>query len=216
MALLLPQGIGHSTHVGVKHWDAERIAHAIDHDKIALTEPQVALLRSTNSLTVADIISEDQLVAAGLPNEFEIETAYNLITTSGLTFLSGRITGSTSINPLSAGYTRIGVGDSSTAAAVGQTDLQAATNKYWKQIVASGYPSISGGVIQWQSAFGSGVANFVWNEWAIDNGGTGTAGGTANDNSTVSSTLFFNRAVASLGTKVSGTTATITVTITET
>ena len=90
------------------------------------------------------------------------------------------------------------------------------SNKYWKQIVASGYPSISGGVIQWQSAFGSGVANFAWNEWAIDNGGTGTAGGTANDNSTVSSTLFFNRAVASLGTKASGTTATITVTITET
>jgi len=214
MALLLPQGIGHSTHVGVKHWDAERIAHAIDHDKIALTAAQVALLRSTDSLTVADIISEDQLIAASLPAEFETESAYNLITTSGLTFLSGRITGNVSVNPLSAGYTRIGVGDSSTAASVSQTDLQG-TNKYWKQIVASGYPSISGGVIQWQSVFGSAVANFAWNEWALDNGGTGTAGGTANDGSAVSSTLFFNRSVASLGTKASGTTATITVTITE-
>lgn len=214
MALLLPQAIGHHAHVGVKHWDAERIAHAIDHDKIALTDAQVALLRSTDSLTVADIISEDQLVAANFPNEFEVESGYNLITTSGLTFLANRIVGVTTVNPLSAGYTRIGVGDGTTAAAVGQTDLQG-TNKFYKQIVSSGYPTVTGGVMVWQSIFGSSQGNYAWQEWAIDNGGTGTAGGTANDNSTVSSTLFFNRSVASLGTKASGTTATITVTITE-
>jgi len=221
MALLLPQGIGHSTHVGVKHWDAERIAHAIDHDKIALTAAQVALLRSTDSLTVADIISEDQLIAASLPAEFETESAYNVIVNVGLALLSNRLTGGLSggggslANPLSAGYTRIGVGDSSTAASVSQTDLQGTTNKLYKQVSNSPtvYPTYTNGTIVWASVFGSSQANFAWNEWGIDNGGTGTAGGTANDNGTVAT--LFNRSVASLGTKASGTTATITVTITE-
>ena len=221
MALLLPQGIGHSTHVGVKHWDAERIAHAIDHDKIALTAAQVALLRSTDSLTVADIISEDQLIAASLSAEFETENAYNMIVNVGLALLSNRLTGGLSggggslANPLSAGYTRIGVGDSTTAASVSQTDLQGTTNKLYKQVSNSPtvYPTYTNGTIVWASVFGSSQANFVWNEWGIDNGGTGTAGGTANDNSTVAT--LFNRSVASLGTKASGTTATITVTITE-
>jgi hypothetical protein len=216
MALLLPQAIGHAAHVDVKHFDAERIAHAIDHHRIDLTLEQALVADRDGSLAAADLITEAQLVLAGVKDEFHMESAYNLIVTTGLTFLSNRLTGGSSggaTNPLSAGYTRIGVGDSTTAASVSQTDLQASTNKLYKQIVSSGYPSISGGAIQWQSIFGSAQGNYAWQEWGIDNGGTGTAGGTANDNSTVAT--LFNRSVASLGTKASGTTATITVTITE-
>ena len=214
MPLLLPQAIGHEARVGVKHFDAEQVAHAIDKGLINLTSSQAAVLKLAGSAAVADLVSADQL--DGIDSVFETESAYNLIVTTGLTFLSNRLTGGTSggaSNPLSAGYTRIGVGDSTTAAAVSQTDLQASTNKYWKQIVSSGYPTISGGVIQWQAVFGSAVANFAWQEWGIDNGGTGTAGGTSNDGGAVAT--LFNRAVSSLGTKASGTTATITVTITE-
>ena len=44
------------------------------------------------------------------------------------------------IGNISGGYylQQIGVGDSTTAAGLGQTDLQAVTNKYWKDISADG------------------------------------------------------------------------------
>lgn len=84
----------------------------------------------------------------------------------------------------------IGVGDSTTAAAAGQTDLQAATNKLRKAMEAT-FPSRAGQTMSWKSSFGSAEANFVWNEWAIFN--ASTAG------------TMLNRKVESLGTKSTGT-----------
>jgi len=85
---------------------------------------------------------------------------------------------------------RIGVGDSSTAAAVGQTDLQAATNKLRKVMDAT-FPSRSGQTVTWKSSFTTSEANYAWNEWAVFN--AATAG------------TMLNRKVESLGTKSSGT-----------
>ncbi|MBK8200200.1 MAG: hypothetical protein IPK75_17785 [Acidobacteria bacterium] len=99
----------------------------------------------------------------------------------------------------------IGVGDSTTAAAATQTDLQAATNKLRKAQDAT-YPqhtdaTTSGAAsIVFKSTFGSADANFAWQEWAIFNG---AAGG-----------RMLNRKVESLGTKASGTTWALTVTLT--
>lgn len=59
----------------------------------------------------------------------------------------------------------IGIGDSSTAPAVGQTDLQAAVNKLRKAMDAT-FPSRAGQVLTSQSTFGTGDANFTWNEIA--------------------------------------------------
>lgn len=98
---------------------------------------------------------------------------------------------------------RIGVGNSATAAAATQTDLQGAS-KYFK-LAAATYPQVSAQTMTMQSVFGTSVANYAWEEWVIDQG-TG-------DGTTVVATAW-NRAVASMGTKASGATWTFTVTIT--
>lgn len=62
----------------------------------------------------------------------------------------------------------IGIGDSSTAPAVGQTDLQAASNKLRKAMDAT-FPSRSGQVMTYKSTFGTSDANYAWNEISMFN-----------------------------------------------
>lgn len=95
----------------------------------------------------------------------------------------------------------IGVGDSITAFAVTQTDLQAATNKLRKAMDAT-YPTRSGNVLTFRSTFTTAEANFAWQEWAVFN--AATAG------------TMLNRKVESLGTKASTQSWQITVTNTVT
>lgn len=93
----------------------------------------------------------------------------------------------------------IGVGDSTNAFAVGQTDLAAATNKTRKAMDAT-YPSGGANVITFRSTFGTSDANFAWQEWGVFNG---SSGGT-----------MLNRKVESLGTKTNTQTWQFTVTLT--
>ena len=66
----------------------------------------------------------------------------------------------------------IGVGDSATAAAVGQTDLQASSNVLWKTIVTADRVFISP-TLYLSVDFGYSEANFTWNELGIrDSQGT--------------------------------------------
>jgi hypothetical protein len=95
----------------------------------------------------------------------------------------------------------LGVGDSNTAASATQTGLQAAVNKLYKGMEA-GFPTY--GTSQqaaWKSSFGSAEANFAWNEFTVANGNSDSA-----DN--------LNRKVESKGTKSSGDTWDLTLTIT--
>lgn len=62
----------------------------------------------------------------------------------------------------------IGIGDSSTAPAVGQTDLVAATNKLRKAMDAT-FPSRASQVSTFRSTFATGDANWVWNEIGLFN-----------------------------------------------
>ena len=62
----------------------------------------------------------------------------------------------------------IGSGDSNTAVAAGQTDLQAATNKLRKAMDAT-FPSRASQVMTWKSTFATGDANWQWQELAIFN-----------------------------------------------
>lgn len=95
--------------------------------------------------------------------------------------------------------TYIGVGDSTTAFATGQTDLQAATNKMRKAMDAT-YPSGGSNVITFRSTFATTDANWAWQEWGIFNG---SSAGT-----------MLSRKVESLGTKTSAQTWQFTVTLT--
>lgn len=93
----------------------------------------------------------------------------------------------------------IGVGDSTTAFAATQTDLQAATNKLRKAQDAT-YPTQATNVLTFRSTFGTSDANFAWQEWGVFNAATG---GT-----------MLNRKVESLGTKPNTQTWQFTVTLT--
>ena len=93
----------------------------------------------------------------------------------------------------------IGVGDSTTAHAFTQTDLQAATNKFRKAMDAT-YPQVAANVITYRATFGTSEANFAWQEWGVFNA---SSAGT-----------MMNRKVESLGTKTSSQSWQFTVTIT--
>jgi hypothetical protein len=69
----------------------------------------------------------------------------------------------------------IGVGDSDTAAAATQTDLQATVNKLYVAMDA-GFPTFgTDEEAVFQSTFGASDANFAWKEFTVANGSSGTA-----------------------------------------
>lgn len=94
---------------------------------------------------------------------------------------------------------RLGVGDSSTAEAATQTDLQAATNKTYKAMEA-GYPSRTNQTLAFRSVFGSADANYAWAEFCVDNG--------------AAAAKTLNRKVSAQGTKAAGQTWTLDLSIT--
>ena len=94
---------------------------------------------------------------------------------------------------------KIGAGDSTTAFAATQTDLQAATNKFRKGMEAT-YPQRAGNVLTFRALFATGEANFAWNEWGIFNA--------------ASAGTMMSRKVESLGTKTSAQSWQMTATIT--
>lgn len=86
---------------------------------------------------------------------FEDENAYT--NAGGVALLNLIIgAGGTAFNAANA---YIGVGDSTTANAAAQTDLQAATNKVRTGMDAT-FPSLSGQVMTWQATLGSGVGEW--------------------------------------------------------
>lgn len=151
--------------------------------------------------------TQDQIDAglAGLPFEV-LEREGNLLMTVGAKDLWLGLRGS-AITAFSNANARLGVGDSTTAAAAAQTDLQAASNKTRVAMNAT-YPKVgtadglaSDNQIQFQATFGSGVAEWGtgWQEWAIFNA--------------ASTGDMLNRKVENLGVKGASTTWTLTVTL---
>ena len=111
--------------------------------------------------------------------------------------IADAITGGSSYNKFSNANAYIGIGDSSTAHAAAQTDLQAATNKTRKAMDAT-YPSRSANVLTFRATFGTGDANYDWNERGIFNAS--------------SSGQMLSRKAISLGTKTSSASWQITLT----
>lgn len=105
------------------------------------------------------------------------------LTTAGINFLAGITAGSGT--HFSSANARLGVGNSSGAFAINQTDLQG-TSKLRKGMDA-GYPIIAAPKLTFRSTFAQNEANFPWNEWGIFNAATGG--------------VMLNRVVESNGTK---------------
>lgn len=109
------------------------------------------------------------------------------------------VTGGSAYTKYNNANAYLGVGDSTTAFANTQTDLQSSSNKTRVGMNAT-YPSVATNVITAQSTFSTGQANYAWNEWGFFN--ASTAG------------QMFNREVSSLGTKTATATWQLTITIT--
>lgn len=125
----------------------------------------------------------------------------NLLLNAGITRLLNLLAGAggTAFN---AANTRIGTGNSNTAAAAAQTDLQGASKYY--QLVGSG-PTVAAQTVTWVSTFASADGNYAWEEWCLDNGSASSAIATA---------PALNRKVQVMGTKASGSSWVLTVSVT--
>jgi hypothetical protein len=132
----------------------------------------------------------------------------NLLTTAGLARITALITGTG--QAATATSLRLGVGDGTGPAAIGDTDLSAAAGSTHRQfyVVDGGYPTESGGLITVKATFAGPDANFVWNEWCLDIGTPTVANGT-----TVNACLLDHK-ISSQGTKVSGAVWAFTVSVT--
>lgn len=185
-------------HVQLEKWDqaAEQLTDLVPVDISGISgEEQVRILRE----------------AGFLPTEV-LEIEGNLLMYGGVSVLwqaligNGTATADQTLTFFSNARAAIGVGDSTTAAAATQTDLQAATNKLRKAQDAT-YPqhtdaTTSGAAsIIFRSTFATSEANWAWQEWGVFNSATAATG------------RMLNRKVESLGTKTSAASWTLTVTL---
>ena len=141
--------------------------------------------------------ADDASYAAGVTFDESVIDG-NMLLNEGIGALLLLLTGGaeTAFNNANA---RIGCGDSSVAEAATHTDLQASTNKTYRAMAAT-YPQISGQSVTFRAVFASGDANYSWQEFVVDNGATALK--------------TLNRKISNQGTKISGQTWTIDVTIT--
>lgn len=130
------------------------------------------------------------------------EIDHNLALNEGLQLLIGLIAGTSGDtgNAWNNASAYLGVGDSNTAPAASQTGLQASTNKTFKAMDTS-YPTRSNQTCTWQATFGSSDANYSWQEYTVVNASTDTG-------------KNLNRCIADKGTKASGETWVLQLSIT--
>lgn len=140
--------------------------------------------------------NDEGLMVPANPVVFDSGVTKNLILTSGKNLLLDRLFGLGGDGAIG----HIGVGDSATAAAVGQTQLLG-TNTLIQG--ASSGPSRSGQTVTIASTFGTAVANFTWNEAGLFNG---TSNGTSK---------MFNRVVIGPFAKTSAVSIVYTATVTQ-
>jgi hypothetical protein len=162
-----------------------------------------------------DAKDEEDVKARNLqPDEVHISDG-NALTYGGASVMwealigNGTVTAGQALTYFNNAQAAIGVGDSSTAAAASQTNLQASTNKL-RVGMSSTYPqhtdaTTSGGAtITFQSSFSSGQANYAWNEVGVFSSTTDGVG------------RMLNRLAPSggYGTKASGGTWTLQISLT--
>lgn len=146
------------------------------------------------------------------PDPYDVvEKSGNLLVIGGASSLfqyaigNGTATAAQPLTYLNNAQAALGVGDSNTAAADTQTNLQAATNKLYKAMDAT-YPlhtdttgTAGSKSAVWRSTFTTSDANWAWLEWGLFNG---TAPG-----------RMINRKQENLGTKTALGTWVLTVTL---
>lgn len=191
---------GNLDHVPVQ-WVSAGIVEKWDPDQVAYA----------SKLQEGRLEREDLYRLVGTP-EYTEDPPSNLLLNNGINRLLNLLIGTGSIVAYTNATSRLGTGNSATAESAAQTDLQAAAGSAnrWFQAAAATYPQVSAQTLTQQATFATGDGNYVWNEWGIDGGGASSNTVGTNGASTAA---LLNRKVASLGTKASGSTWTLTVTI---
>lgn len=186
------QPLAWRAHAHVEKWDDEATRWV--RNKTGLTTPKRADFRRLK-VTPYEVVDQPG----------------NLLTTAGLQRITSLIIGTGSTQAFTQTATRIGTGDGSTTAVIGDTDLSAATGNThrWFQTLDQA-PTAVNGVLTFHATFASGDGNYAWNEWGIDATNTGTASSSA----TVSNVLLNHKSSAALGTKTVGSSWALTTTIT--
>jgi hypothetical protein len=198
METLAREGIRWHPHVLVEKYSADQVRYAARQSGIVA--PEGRLLRALS----------------GDPEMGTAEADGNLLVTAGLTLITQLIIGTVTAGSFKNAQAILGVGNSATGAAIGNTALttDGTANAWYGQCDAAS-PTQSSGVITAIRTFLTTEANFVWNEWcaAATTAGAITAGTTLSGLSS-GTEVMLNHAVQSLGTKTSAASWVLTATIT--
>lgn len=138
----------------------------------------------------------------GLRPDETVVVQENLLVTGGINLMLLHLIGDTNITAYGSGTANIKVGNGTTAAASGDTDLSGVSTA--ESAMDATYPQVSLTTVTWRSTYGSSVANFAWEEVAVKN----------NSGAVSNAVRILNHKVQSFGTKVSGATWTMTLQIT--
>lgn len=217
---MLDSGIGKG-HVIVRQWTDADYARlrTVEEDMRAKVKAEMGKYCLTCGIThspaihetvIADMRALVELDKKGI-RPYGVAHGYNaFMRASGNNALWRRLTGIATLPTLYDNTNaKLGVGDSNTAVTVTQTNLQAATNKLAKGMVAT-YPQINGSPndnqVVFRSDFVTAEAEYAWLEFGTFNAALGTADS------------MFNRGLfsPSPGTKGAGVTWTLTETLTNT
>lgn len=175
-------------------WLASFKVEKYEEDIAALRQERYGIYVPDRTLWTPEFEEKLGLIDADLLKRLKpyevIEGEGNILVNAGINLVWNLVAGAGG-TAFSNANAHLGVGDSTTAAAASQTDLQAATNKLRKGMEATFPVTGSNQKIQLKSSFGTSEANFAWNEWASFNA---SSAGT-----------MLNRKVESLGTKSTGT-----------
>jgi hypothetical protein len=132
---------------------------------------------------VAKYWADDDLKRA---TPYEVLEGENLLLTAGATALWNRLAGLGAVTAFDATNGRLCVGNGTTAAAIGQTDLQGASKT---RKVFDAAPTISTNTFTCVTTFTTADANHAWEEAGIANSASGA--------------VLLNRVTQSFGTKTS-------------
>jgi hypothetical protein len=134
-------------------------------------------------------------ILAGIQPYEILEGKDNVLLNVGINLLEQLLIGGAG-TPYSNSNARMGVGTGTGPAQATDTDI---TNGVWMPM-ASSYPQQANQILTFEASWGAAYANQAWNEWAIDNGS--------------SAHILLNHKIQSYGTKPSGETWVLQVTVT--
>jgi hypothetical protein len=172
--------------VGISHIPAELVPHRSSDQASSrinklfseiLDRPMVELRSfAPRLMPITEGISSQMLRAlVGSPEE-AVEIEGNLLVNEGIQrFMDMTMIATLTGTGWNNANAFLGVGDSSTAEAATQTELQAATNRFYKAMNAT-FPSRTSQTSSFQSDFTTTEANYVWAEWTISSGATTASG----------------------------------------